>query len=563
MGNAVRSPLRSTSSGAEIVYRNRPYVCGAIGRWDAESLRRLKHASPEGLREIRSSPVGVLWATGPPETWRGASGRGYFWGPLAEGAAPSSWSDAAGRRLAAGMEISEHEAVLHTCGLGMQDLYLRRHGDALYFSVRIDPLLDITDGPLHVDWAAWASILALTSPVGDETPFQEVRRLAAATAWRARPGALERLTFEPSWLDTEPDDKITAEGIVDVVAGHCGTRRGAITLSGGWDSRLLAVLARRGRRRRMVAWTTSNDDGRDRDIEFARLVADALGLTHRVFVPGTEAWVAEHSAVRQRLNFHTTHHVWIMPLVRLLHGREEQFLDGLAGDVLLKSLFVDRETAEEGDPAHRRRLLWTKLAQNRLGQRHLFAPGVVAAFEDLSRTAFTDAIARFDGHPAAPTLGVLHTRTARAIASSAQWLLAPETDVRLPFVHPDVINAALRVPLDAKVGGGFYREILHAADARVAALPSTNDTLPQGKRGARRQTDPEALAAMAGAILSGEGACQVLSPEMRLALKDPHALALIGRSMPGLRVLNWASLLGEWQATYATRLAGLEFEAPG
>jgi hypothetical protein len=562
MADTMLRPLRSTSSGAEIVYRNRPYVCGAIGRWDAETLRRLKVASPAGLREVRSSPVGVLWATGTPETWRAASRQGYLWGSLAEGPAPASWRDAAGRRLAAGMEFSEHEAVLHTCGLGVQDLYLRRYGDAVYFSVRIDPLLDIVDKPLHADWSAWASILALTCPVGDETPFHEVRRLVAATAWRARPGTLERLTFEPSWRGAEPDGNATAADIVDVVARHCGTRRGAITLSGGWDSRLLAVLARR-RRRKMVAWTTSSDDGHDRDIEFARLVADALGLPHQVFVPGPDAWVLEHSAVRRRLNFQTTHHVWIMPLVRQLHGRDEQFLDGLAGDVLLKSLFVDREIAEEGNPEGRRRLLWTKLAQNRLVQRDLFAPGVAAAFEDLSRTAFTEAIAQFDAHPAAPTLGVLHTRTARAIAPSAQWLLAPESAVRLPFVHPDVINAALRVPLEAKVGGGFYREILEAADARVAALPSTNDTLPKGKRGARRQTDPEALAAMAAAILSGEGACQVLSSEMRLALTDPHALALIGRSLTGLRILNWASLLGEWQANYATRLADLEFEAPG
>ncbi|MGH3389991.1 MAG: asparagine synthase-related protein [Actinomadura sp.] len=559
MADVLTIPARPA---AEITYRNRPYVCGAVGRWDAETLRRLTDASPGELREIHSSPLAALWSTGTPETWTAAGRRGFFWGPLAEGGAPSSWTAAAEQRLAAGLEVTGHEAVLHTCGLGMQDLYLRRHGDALYFSVRIDPLLDIVDGPLHVDWSAWASVLAVTSPLGDETPFLEVRRMVAATAWRARPGALERVEFEPAWLGVEPDGKATAADIVDVVASHCGARRAAITLSGGWDSRLLAVLARR-RRRRMVAWTTSNDDGRDRDIEFSRHVAGALGLTHRIFVPGPDAWVAERSAVRHRLNFQTTHHVWIMPLARQLHGRDEQFLDGLAGDVLLKSLFVDRETAEAGDPGERRRLLWNKLAENRLGQPALFARGVGAAFEDMSRTAFAAAVARFDGHRAAPTLGVLHTRTARAIASSAQWLLAPETDVRLPFVHPDVLNAALRVPLDVKVGGGFYREILHAADARVAALPSTNDTPPQGKRGTRRQTDPEALAAMAGAIMSSEGARRILSSELRLALKDPRALSLIGGSLTGLRVLNWASVLGEWQSTYAARLASLEFEGSG
>ncbi|MBC6458772.1 asparagine synthase-related protein [Actinomadura sp. HBU206391] len=549
-------------SAVEISYRKRPYVCGAIGRVDPETLRRLRDASPGGLREVRSSPVATLWATGTPDRWKAASRSGYFWGSLSEGAAPASWAEAAERRLAAGLEFTGDEAVLHTCALGMQDLYLRRHGDAVYFSVRIDPLLDIADGPLHVDWSAWAGILAVTGPVGDATPFQEVRRMVAATAWRARPGVLERRDFEPSWLGAEPTGDTTAADIVEIVASHSGARRAAITLSGGWDSRLLAILATRRRRRRMVAWTTSNDDGRDRDIEYAGAVAGALGLSHQVFMPGPDAWTEEHSDVRRRVNFQTTHHVWIMPLARRLHTRDEQFLDGLAGDVLLKSLFVDRQTAEAGDPRHQRRLLWDKLAESRLRRYELFAPGVGAAFEEMSRSAFDGAVARFEGHPAAPTLGVLHTRTARAIASSAQWLLGPEIDVRLPFVHPDVINAALRVPLGTKVGGGFYREILQTADPRVAALPSTNDTPPKGKRGARRQTEPAALAAMADAILSGEGARQVLSAELRLALRDPNALTLLGRSLTGLRVLNWASLLGEWQATYASRLASLRFEVP-
>ncbi len=552
--------IAARPDSAEIRYRTRPYVCGAIGRWEPATLRRLVAASPPGTSEVHSSPTAAVWSTGALDRWKAASRSGYFWGCLADGTAPTSWIAAAEQRMAAGVEISQQGAVLHTCGLGMQDLFVRRHGEALYFSVRIDPLLEITDERVHVDWTAWASILAVTSPLGDATPFQEVRRLPAATAWRAY-GVLERLGFEPAWLDAEPTEKLSAADILDIVAEHVGRggRRTAITLSGGWDSRLLAILARR-RRRRMVAWTTSNDDGRDRDIEFARSVAAALGLTHRVLIPGPDAWLEEHSSVRRRINFQTTHHAWIMPLARALHRHGGQFLDGLGGDVLLKSLFVTKEIADAGDPAQQRSLLWDRLAENRLRQRTLLAPGVAAAFEEMSRATFNEVTARFDGHRAAPTLGVLHTRTARAIASSAQWLLAPEIDVRLPFVHPDVINAALRIPLSAKVGGGFYREVLHAANPDVAVLPSTNDTPPKGKRGARRQTAPSALAAMARSIRDGGNTGHLLSAELRLALNDPDALSLIGRSLIGMRVLTWASLLGEWQVTYAERLESPEFE---
>lgn len=49
----------------------------------------------------------------------------------------------------------------------------------------------------------------------------------------------------------------------------------------------------------------------------------------------------------------------------------------------------------------------------------------------------------------------------------------------LPFAHPDVINASLRVPVPDKLGGRFHREMLLAAHPAVARLPSTNDGGPK------------------------------------------------------------------------------------
>jgi Asparagine synthase len=550
--------------GADIAYRTRPYVCGAIGRWDPATLDRLRRGSPSGLRTAHTSAEAVLLTTRKPAPWQSGARHGYFWGDLAAGSVPVGWQTAAEGRLAAGLEIGDAYAILHTDALGLHDLFVRRVGDALYFAVRIDPLLDLTDDRLHTDWAAWASIAAVTCPLGDATPFQEVRRLIAATAWRARSDGLDQLSMEPRWMGVEPNGTVSPADAADVVAEHVDAARRAtsITLSGGWDSRLLAILARR-RRTSMVAWTTSNDDGRDRDIEYARMVAGALGLRHRVFLPGPNAWVDEHSAVRQRLNFQTNHHIWIMPLARVLHRQGDQFLDGLCGDVLFKSLFVGRDVVEAPTPELRRRVGWSALEQRRLQHRRLFAAGVARSFEELSRDSFDRAVSKFDDHPAGRTLAVLHTRTARAIASSAQWLLAPEASVGLPFIHPDVISTALAVPLTAKVGGGFYREMLHAANPVVAKLPSTNDAVkPRGDRSERRQGNAHALAAMAASVLADEGALRILAPELRLAMRNPDALAIVGQSTAALRMLHFVSLLGEWRSRYASRLADSGFE-PG
>jgi hypothetical protein len=544
--------------GPDLVsYRARPYVCGALGGWDTGVLQRLRSASPPGLREICRSPFATAWATGPLTEWRSHSDRGYFWGSLAAGAPPTQWRDAAQWRLAAGLQVTDQEAVLHTDGLGAHDLYYRRSGNALYFAIRIDPLVRMSDSPVNADWQAWVNILTLTFPVGDATPFQEVRRMLAATAWRAGRDGIRPTSFEPCWLETEPDSRVTPADAVDTLERKITSirRRPTVLLSGGWDSRLLAAVARR-RWRRIRAWTTSNDDGHDHDVAIARRVADRLQLTHRIFVPGPEAWLEERSLVQRRMEFQTTHHVWIMPLARSIHRQTDWILDGLAGDVLFKSLFVTRDLNEAGDPASRWRMLWNQLEQRRGRQRDLLAPGVAAALEARSREAFTTVVRRYQGHPAATTLAVLHTRTARGIAPSSQWLLGPEVEVRTPFLHPEMIITGLRVPINAKAGGDFYRRMLQVANPEVADLPSTNDSRSRTARGPLRQASPTALRAMARSIMADEHALKLLSPEMRLALRDPAALSIVGRSIRGLRLLQGLSLFAEWRGIYGSTLNG-------
>jgi asparagine synthetase B (glutamine-hydrolysing) len=458
--------------------------------------------------------------------------------------------------VAAGLHISADEATLHTDALGIQDLYTRRVGEAIYFSVRIDPLLRLTDAKLHTDWTAWASIYAFTSPLSDATPFTEVRRMTAATAWVAAEHGLRPSRFEPRWLATEPDGTVSPRDALKAV-DDCVPAGGdlAVTLSGGWDSRLLAILARR-RSDHVVAWTTSGDDGRDRDIDLAGPVADALALDHQTVVPGPDAWHEELTPVRRRFDFQTTHHVWFMPLARAVYERPERFLDGLAGDTLFKAGRFERKVqagAEAQDDHHR--LFWKALAENRLKDPDRLAPGVAAQFEARSRESLIEAISPFDGHSAATTLSVLHTRTTRAIAMSPLRLLTPTVHIGLPFVSPDVIDAALRVPVADKLGGAFYREMLIAADSRVARLPSTNDGGRKGKRGPRRQTTPAALRAMTQTIRSSETVVGLLGPEFCRALDDVDTLHRLGHTVQGHRVLNWASLFAEWRSTYADVLA--------
>jgi hypothetical protein len=543
-----------------VSYRARPFVCGAIGSWERARLDRLKAASPSRIRAIYTADEATLWSSTAVPTWRATTGHGWLWSPLAHGPAPQSWQDAAELRVAAGLVVEGRTATLHTCNLGLQELYTRRVGGALYYATRIAPLLAICDTYLHTDWSAWASVLAVGAPVGDATPFQEVRRMVAGTAWRASGQSIRRITFEPTWLAAEPNEPVDVAGLIRALSEQIPLmsrwRRTAVTLSGGWDSRLLGALAVQRSRRAPLAWTTSPDDGHDQDVALSKPVAQALGMTHRVLVPDLDAWRSERAVVFDRVQHQTWLHTWLMPLARQIHHHREPLLDGLAGDVLLKSLFVDEEVLAPASPAGRRDVLWTRLSGGRLHIRDWFAPGVAARLEEASRAAFAGVVKGLDGRPAASTLSVLLTRTARVIAASPLCLFAPEVDVRLPFVHPSVIGAALRVPIPTKIGGGYYRELLlAAAGPAVAGLPSTNDPGPRPRTGPRRQTEPAALAAMAAEIAADEIVRALLGPQLLPALTDPQARAKICSYNGPRATLQWASMFAHWRATYGSRLA--------
>ncbi|MEV7964827.1 asparagine synthase-related protein [Sphaerisporangium sp. NPDC088356] len=521
---------------------------------------RLLSASPRGLDEVHRSPLAALWSTGEPENWSAGSRSGYLWWPAAGGPPqPHSWQDAAERRLAAGLVVDHQGAVLHTDALGLNELNIRPLGDALYFSARIDPLVQLDDGPLHVDWSAWANLLVMTTQIGDETPFSEIRHLEPATAWRAtggRPERLRRERFEPAWLAAEPDKPPAPEEMVDLLADRIPHRAGpvAIGLSGGWDSRLLAALAVRRPGSQIEAWTTSTDDGLDLDVTHAATVAAALGVPHHVVKPGPEAWLEEHRQVWRRTQYQTLHHGWAMPYARAVHRLRAPLIDGCLGDGLLRTRADHPEVARATSPERARTITWKALSTHFPRQPEVWAPGAGEALADLSLSAFDRVTKPAEGHHAMPVLARLLTRY-RGIFSSPSWLLGPEAEVWLPFADPDVITSALRVPLSAREGHAYYRAMLGHGAPEVASLPSTNDPGDRPEPGPQRKTSPAALASLAESIAQSPEVRALLGPRLLATLTDAELRARQTRWSGPLYVLQWASMLARWHGEYSSRLS--------
>ncbi|GAA2865977.1 hypothetical protein GCM10010517_25380 [Streptosporangium fragile] len=539
----------------------RPYVCGGIGHLDEAVLETLREAGPR-VRPALRSPGAALFGSAPlPPYRRDERTWAFAWGERTPGEA-APWITVAETYETPGLINDGERIALHAGGLGLVDVYYLFRDGAVYFSSLLEPLLSLVRTPYDVDWEAWASIIQLTFPLRDDTPYTQVRRLAGSSALIFEPGS-GRISTErrlPRWLREEPYEAGRAAGeileILHEVYKEFDGRPLLVPVSGGYDSRLLCSVAV-ARGADVESWTTSPDDGTDTDIVFAKAITRELGVRHRVIPQDPAAYPDDALAAARRLEFLTPHHAWYTPFAREVHRAGRTLVDGLAGGPLLKNFMVSGAALEASTQAERKAAL--------LGSLALGAPSVPFLSEqaeawitDTVRHAFAESTSMLNGHRAELPLSVLHTRTARGIARSPVNLVGPEASFAAPFIHPDFFDAALSVGVARKDRGRFYREVLYAANPRVAALPSTNvvkqplQRVPLRSAAApAREYGHRMLTRVAGTVPS------LLSERLHeVVAEGPDALARFN----GWNDRFWVRglvLFGAWLGDYGDRLADL------
>ncbi|WP_219471985.1 asparagine synthetase B family protein [Nonomuraea rhizosphaerae] len=455
----------------------RPYVCGALGRIDPVVLGKLAAAGPRVRPALQTGEAALFSSTPLPPYHRAQEAFAFSWGERRPAGA-DEWISIAETYETPGLigDLAGGRArtTLHTGALGLVDVYYVRHGEAVYFSSLIQPLQSLV--PIEIDWSAWASILQVTFPLGEATPYQRIRRLPGSSAL-VFDG--ERLSTErrlPRWLRREPYEAWTSaheivELLHEVYKDYDG-RKLLVPVSGGYDSRLLAGVAK-ARGFDVESWTTSPDDGTDTDIAFARSITRELGIPHRVITQSAGDYPGDAAEVARRLEYLTPHHAWYAPFAKEVHQSGRMLVDGLAGGPLLKNFMVSGAALEATTQAERSAAVLRSLSLGDPSQPFLSA-AARAWMEETVGEQFAAATSMLHGHKAELPLSVLHTRTVRGIARSAVNLVGPEASFAAPFIHPDFFDAALSVGVARKDKGRFYREVLHAANPRAAALPSTN-----------------------------------------------------------------------------------------
>lgn len=456
----------------------RPYVCGALGRVDEALLGKLSAAGPRVRPALQTAEAALFSSTPLPPYQRAGETFAFSWGErrpaLGRGERVEDWMSVAETYETPGLIGDGSRITLHAGALGLVDVYAVRLGEAVYFSSLIQPLISLV--PVAIDWSAWASILQVTFPLGEATPYTGISRLPGSGALVWEQGRLATERRLPRWLRREPYEAWTSAGEIvellhEVYKDYDG-RKLLVPISGGYDSRLLGSVAR-ARGFDVESWTTSPDDGNDTDIAFARSITRELGIPHRVIMQDAADYPQDAREVARRLEYLTPHHAWYAPFAKQVHTAGRVLVDGLAGGPLLKNFMVSGAALEATTQAERSAAVLGSLSLGAPSQPML-SKAAAQWMTETVQEQFAAATSMLHGHRAELPLSVLHTRTVRGIARSAVNLVGPEASFAAPFIHPDFFDAALSVGVTRKDKGRFYREVLHAANPRVAALPSTN-----------------------------------------------------------------------------------------
>ncbi len=475
-----------------------PRACGALGPYDRDRLLRIASrlgCLPQPVHEDKGS---ILLLDREPIRWESSGQRGIGW---IEGevwrpdSRPGDWEGAAELGLT-GLVAEGRKRYLHTSLNGLAPVYWIEEGGAVYFASRIDPLVRTSPRPLSIDWEAWAATITLRYPLGERTPFTEVRRLPNFATLRRRFGGRPRPQAHPwPWEKVEPRATVAeaADRLVPQLESSLSTVDGdaLCPLSGGRDSRILFVaLARDGKIASAI--TTPDDEGDTHEEGFAAPVAAALGVPHEQLEPAAADYAADWEERARRVEYQFVDHAWLVPVARRVEGTPAPIPDGFGIDVFFCAgrHFYTQETLDVRNPQRATRALFDTLRGYGSGNRAL-AEKLRNTIEASAWSQFRTATGRFEGHPSQPILSLYGTRSLRGVSTYSTGLLGEGATMLMPGAAAGVAAAALEAAPEDKIGGGLYDAVLERLGPAAGMMPSTTDAPRRAPHLPRRwRSDP-------------------------------------------------------------------------
>ncbi len=333
----------------------------------------------------------------------------------------------------------------------------------------------------ELDIEALAVFFRLGFFVGDDTPFLAIRTVPPNAVFEWENGNLNchgRYPQVPRASELSRDDAI--DRYTDLFAKAMakrtpGTDAFAIPISGGRDSRhILLELHRTGYEPAVCVSALDNPPDPNEDPKIAAALCQELGFRYVVIDQQLSRFRAELRKNRET-HFCAAAHGWYLALADFLNGQFECTYDGIAGDVLSQSKFLNTHL----DAAFRSQnvngvcdALLSRQSSSELGLQRLLKGSLATAAEGaVARRRLAEEVEKHMGGPNPVASFIFWNRTRRMIALAPYSLLSGVPRVHAPFLDHDLFDFLTTLPSSMLMDHGFHDDTIARAYPDFAHIP--------------------------------------------------------------------------------------------
>jgi asparagine synthase/glutamine amidotransferase-like protein len=389
-------------------------------------------------------------------------------------------------------DTSTDTLVALTDRLGQRSLYLTRTGEAVLVASELKSLVAAGLSPA-LDLDAWAQILAYEHPLGESTPLAGVRLVPAGTALAISSSPPRETEHRYFRYRIEPETGAGTPELVEELGRlleRALSRRldggPGLALSGGLDSRCLAIVARQLAPETMAVTYGAH---RSEDFRFGARVARLVGLPH-VPLELSAGYIAAGASETVWLgeghvrSFHA-HSLALQRLRNCVLWRSLLF--GFSGDAVLRTTGVPLEAQNDEPLAAILHRGGAACVSDALAEE-LLTTSFASSIRGRAAEALARHIAEEDGTVIARVKQFRLRHTLRRMVLPSAELFRDDFAARDVFADADLVEFCRRLPDAHRVDGALQREFLrgHAPTARIR---SPKDGVAPAATGLRLRVD--------------------------------------------------------------------------
>lgn len=366
---------------------------------------------------------------------------------------------------------------------GFYPLFYSRQDNEICVSHSIFRLLAEGASP-EIDQTAMAVFLRLGYFIGEDTPFRYIRALPPDATFEWKDG---NLTVSGRYAIRKPH-YLARDAAVDqyIYLFKEAIRRRippnddfAISLSGGRDSRhILLELCEQGYRPKLCATVRGFPPCTGEDVKIAAQLARAVKSDHVVIEQKASRFEGE-SRKNIVTNFCADEHAWLLAVADYLEGKVRTVYDGIGGDILSASFYVNKERLDQFESGSYEVLARSFFVYDAEFRKQLIQQENHSIIND--DPAIHHLITELKKHENAPNpvdSFVFWNRTRREIALSPYGVFRQIPTVFSPFLDHEVYDFLSSLPPGIQSDKQFHSDAIRRAFPKYAHIPYEDKNAP-------------------------------------------------------------------------------------